>query len=292
MPRVPAAAAAEIFNMRSQDRTMARYVQILFIAAATSLGLAACAETGDFGRPRNSVWNSIIYPVTGLAAAHLPQEALSRFHLTDDETRLRDRTWRFVSVAHERQSFWDGSGNDITSYHRALTLGFYVSQVSRYRRLSEDAMADRGLILPFRHVAGRVVAADDIRLRTARLSPRIDEEKRREAAIRAAENREVVERVRERLQFRVAAYRHALDNLVVEVPSREAIMAERAVMALEAEAALLNRIPLVQPRCESCEDVSGSLAGKNWGKEHVPLIQTLTPHPQAQAYGSPVITKY
>ncbi len=292
MLRVPAAAAAEILAMGHPDRNLAHHVRLCLVAVGTALGLAGCSETGDFGRPRNSVWNSTIYPITGLATAHLPQEALSNFHLTDDETRLRDRTYRFVSVAHERQNFWDGSGNDITSYHRALTLGYYASQVSRYRRLSEDAMADRNLILPFRNVAGRVVAADDIRLRTARLSPRIDEGKRREAAIRAAENREVVERVRERLQFRVAAYRYALDNLVVEVPSREAIMAERAVMALEAESGLLNRIPLVQPRCESCEDVPGSLAGKNWGKEHEPVVQTLTPHPQGQAYGSPVITKY
>ena len=48
--------------------------------------------------------------------------------------------------------------------------------------------------------------------------------------------------VRERLRYRLANYRHALDNLVVELPSSEAVMAERAILALEAEAKLLEAL--------------------------------------------------
>lgn len=259
--------------------------------AGWAAALGACAETGDLGRPRNSFWNNTVYPLTGYATAHLPREQISRFHLTDDETRLRDRAYLFSAPEHEKMGFFEGRTDDVTAYYRALTTQWYASQVSRYRRLGDDAEADRGLIMPIRILAGRVVAADDVRLRTAALSPRVADEPRREAEIRAAENREVVEQVRRRLRFRVAAYRHALDNLVVEVPSREAISAERAVIALEAEIVLLDRIPTLPLACEPCDTPPGSLAGPSFGRQRPPSHHTLIPHLKSQVLGPPVVAK-
>ncbi len=65
----------------------------------------ACAAPGDFGRPRPSVWNDTLLPATGSIAARLRDEPASRYGLTDDEAELRDRAWRFLMPAHERQWF-------------------------------------------------------------------------------------------------------------------------------------------------------------------------------------------
>ena len=260
---------------------------LLILAFGTAL--SACAETGDLGRPRNSLWNNTIYPLTGYATAHLPREQVSSFHLTDDETRLRDRAYHFNAPQHEKMGFFEGKTDDVTAYHRALTTQWYASQVSRYRRLADDAESDRMLITPIRTLAGRVVAADDARLRTAALSPRVDDAARVEADKRVTENREVVAKVRERVRARVSAYRYALDNLVVEVPSKEAIAAERAVMALESEITLLDRIPVVPLACEACAHLPGSLAGANFAKDRPPVYGNV-PHVRSRIT-PPVVAK-
>lgn len=217
---------------------------------AIALALSACAaETGDFGRPRPSLWNDTVLPGMGMAAAWSRGEDVSLFHLTDDEVELRDRAWRFIMPAHERSWFhrhvqelartriipvsWQSVAPD--RYGAALVSGSFRSEHSRYRRLAEDAVADAALIAPFRAIASRVVAADRVRLRTAALSPAITPPAPQQADARVSENEGIVAWVRERLRYRIATYRHALDNLVVEMPSREAIMAERAILALEVE---------------------------------------------------------
>ena len=43
----------------------------------------------------------------------------------------------------------------------------------------------------------------------------------------------------------MSSYRYALDNLVVEMPSREAVRAERAIMGLEAELEQVCKLPLI-----------------------------------------------
>ena len=61
---------------------------------------------------------------------------------------------------------------------------------------------------------------------------------------RVVENEGLVFWVCERVDFRIRSYRYALANLVVEMPSREAVKAERAIMALEMEAKPLCQMPL------------------------------------------------
>ena len=233
-------------------RTLGLVLVVLSCAAA-----GAC--TGDFGRPRASVWNDVILPQAGFQAASYRGEAASPFRMTDDENQLRDRAWRFVMPAHERNYFErevsalvyarvlpvQKQSQQISDYFAGLTSGSFVSQASRYNRLAEDANADRLLIAPFRGNAFRVVAADRVRLRTVDGSPLVPPDKREPAFARVVENEGLILWVCERVSFRVASYRYALANLVVETPSREAIRAERALMALEAEATPMCRLPLI-----------------------------------------------
>ncbi|RDJ20425.1 hypothetical protein DWF00_04465 [Bosea caraganae] len=230
------------------------------LAGALALALSAAACTaGDFGRPRPGVWNDVIVPSAGLWSATARGETVSPFRMTDDEEQLRDRAWRFVMPAHER-SFFERQVSDFahsrvlpveaqsstaSDYFHALTGGSYRSQASRYNRLAEDANADRLLIGPFRANAGRVVAADRVRMRAVDASPQVPPEQRDPAFARVVENEGLILWVCERVNFRIESYRYALANLVVEMPSREAIRAERSIMALEAEAGPLCKLDLI-----------------------------------------------
>lgn len=212
--------------------------------------LAACAPlTGDLGRASPSIWNDRILPGAGEYLAWARGEQVSPFHLTDDEAELRNRAWRYVMPAHERSWFlkevqelartriipvsWQSVDPD--RYRVALLGDSFRSEHSRYRRLSEDVVADTALIAPFRVMAQRVRGADKVRLRTAATSLAVLPPMPDHAEARVAENEGLIAWVRERMRHRLQSYRQALDNLVVEMPSREAVMAERAILALDAE---------------------------------------------------------
>ena len=231
--------------------TAARAVTVAFALLASG-----CTETGDLGRPRPSIWNATVYPTAGGWLATMRGEPSSWFHQTDDEVVLRNRAFRFISPAHERSLFdrqiselartrilpVEAQSITISAYWTALRGGDFRSPASRYRRLAEDAHADRLLIAPFRQITGRVVSADRVRLRTAEGSPWVPPQHHEPAVERVVENEGLVRWVRERLHYRILSYRFALDNLVVEMPASEAIIAERAIMALEAEAKGFERI--------------------------------------------------
>lgn len=227
------------------------------IALAVALTSSSC--TGDLGRPRPNLWSDTIAPQIGFWSATARGEQASWFRMTDDEDQLRARAWRFVMPAHERSIFERqvselahsrilpvlAQSGQVSDYFRALTGGFYASQASRYARLAEDADADRLLLSPFRSNAMRVVAADRVRMRAVEGSPLVPPEKADPAFARVVENEGLVLWVCERVNFRIESYRYALANLVVEMPSREAVRAERAIMALEAEAGPLCKLPLI-----------------------------------------------
>lgn len=229
------------------------------IAALSGLLLAGCSTTGDLGRPRPNIFADQLAPAAGEWSARFRGEASSWFHFTDDEEQLRARAWRIVLPAHERSDFdrevsklaharilpVEAQSNDISAYHRALTSGSFASQASRYNRLSEDANGDRLLLAQFRANAMRVINADRARLRVLDASQQVPPEQRDPATQRVAENEGLMLWVCERARFRLKSYRFSLDNLVIEMPSREAVKAERAIMGLESELGTACNLPLI-----------------------------------------------
>lgn len=220
--------------------------------------LAACAQEGDFGRPARSAWNGLI-DTTGTLAARERGAPASASPLTDDEHTLRDRAWRFLMPAADRPVFEEALANltrarvlppswrsdDIPAYHAGLIAEPFRSPFSRYRRLSDDAVADGRLIPPFAALAGRVFAADGLRLRALPLARTLDDWDVRQAAMRVAENRCLVAWVRLEASLRIARYRYALEHFLVEMPGREAAPAEQALAFLEGRRVLLD--PLLPP---------------------------------------------
>lgn len=228
-------------------------------AALSCLLLAGCSTTGDLGRPRPNIFADQLAPAIGDWSARFRGEASSWFHLTDDEEQLRTRAWRLVLPAHEKSHFErevsklaharilpvEAQSNDVTAYQRALVSGSFASQASRYNRLSEDANGDRLLLAQFRANALRVINADRARLRTLDASQQLPPEQRDPAYDRVAENEGLMLWVCERARFRLKSYRYALEALVVEMPSREAVRAERAIMGMESEVGPACNLPLI-----------------------------------------------
>ncbi|GJD53628.1 hypothetical protein OPKNFCMD_6405 [Methylobacterium crusticola] len=220
--------------------------------------IAACAQQGDFGRPAPTAWNSLI-DAAGTLAARERGEPASFFPLTDDERILRDRAWRYLMPARERNLFEAALDNltrarvlppgwrpaDPTAYFDAIMAPPFRSPVSRYRRLSDDVVADGRLVPAFAETAARVVRADLTRLQSLPFITTLDDRDVRSAAMRVAENRCLIAWVRLETGARSASYRFALEHLLIAVPGEEAVPAERALAFLDARRLLLD--PLLPP---------------------------------------------
>ena len=234
---------------------LSRRLSLAFVLALAP-SLLGCTETGDFGRPRPSFLNDVALPATGSLAAEARGEPVSDYVHTDDERELRDRAWRFVMPAHERSWFERIIANlvrtrvlpadlrpaDITAYHRALMGSSFRSPASRYRRLSEDAVADAKLIGPFAAVAARVIAADGARLRGLAHVRHLERHQMDDALARVDENRCLIAWVRDETLARLESYRYALEHLFIEAPQNEAVPAERSLAKLAAHRATLDAL--------------------------------------------------
>ncbi|GJE33776.1 hypothetical protein LDDCCGHA_3979 [Methylobacterium oxalidis] len=260
MRKVPRSAPAPMRERPLPAPARPRPLALLAcLALPASLALlGACAQEGDFGRPRAGAWNSLV-DATGTLAARERGEPASAYPLTDEERTLRDRAWRFLMPAAGRDAFLDALANltrarvlppawrpvDVAAYHDTLIAEPFRSPVSRYRRLSEDATADARLIPPFAAVAARVNDADALRLRSLPFVKVLDDADVRHAAMRVAENRCLIAWVRLEAGARAAGYRYALEHLLIEVPGPEALPVERTLAALDGRRALLD--PLLPP---------------------------------------------
>lgn len=220
--------------------------------------LVSCAQQGDFGRPKPGAWNSLI-DATGALAARERGEPASTAPLTDDEQDLRNRAWRFLMPADTHEAFLDVLANltrarvlppswrpnDPAAYHETLLAEDFRSPVSRYRRLTDDAVADARLLPPFAGLAARVADADARRLRSLPFARTLKDSDVREAAMRVAENRCLVAWVRLEAGRRLEGYRFALEHLFAEAPDPSAAEAERALGMLAGRRPLLD--PLLPP---------------------------------------------
>lgn len=248
--------------------------RVAAIAVCLGSALAGCVQTGDFGRPRIGLWNDLVLEPTGSIAARVRGESVSSYVFTDDENELRDRAWRFLMPAHERAWFRKILAELVRTrilpasvrvqghraYHHALMEDGGPSPVSRYRRLSEDIVADAKLIGPFVGVAGRVLAADDVRLRSLAYVQDLTEGQVRDAAARIAENRCVIAWVRLGVVERIASYRHSIEHLVIEAPQSVGVPTERALLALEAHQAAFDTLPIASWDLATCGIVPTAVA--------------------------------
>jgi hypothetical protein len=239
---------------------------VIPVFSLAALVLAGCAGSGDFGRPKASLWTDAVLPATGSLAAQTRGEPVSHYAYTDNENELRNRAWRFLMPAQER--FWfeavvvelvrtrilpvTMTPYDKTSYYRGVMHETFRSPASRYHRIADDASADAKLIGPFAVLAKRVIAADRVRLRSLAFVQDLAEDDAYQAAARVAENRCMIAWVRHETARRLESYRYALEHLLIEAPQNEAITAERVLRKLAAHMGILDELsvpPLADAAC-------------------------------------------
>jgi hypothetical protein len=216
-----------------------RYSPIWLCAASlVSLPLlGGCATVGDLGR-LNDRWPG---PATAVAADAHVTGAISGFPLTDDEKHLRKLAANLLTppVDQSRWYLYGRSGGrsvppppvtgafDGEAYVTNLLEGPFRSATSRYARLIDDIRNDTIRIEPFLSTARRVADMDRKRDRSLGHVAVLVEGEVANAQLRIRENISCMISVHAALAERVAAYRFALERLVVALPSPVAAEAER-----------------------------------------------------------------
>jgi hypothetical protein len=224
--------------------------QLRAALGALALGTLALgsATAGDFGRPDPSIWERVLPNqlfVGPVAPLSFPPSTIphSLYPLTDDELLLRDQAYALISPPQHRDA-WNllvvsfGQANlfplDILRFDRFayanMLIGMpYGSEVGRYSRLIDDVSSDYQLLGPFMVTACRVVDMDAKRARSLAYVPGFTDYEIGNALARNNEDRILIEGVELSLNERVWSYRYAVERLVIAVPSRLAVQAERAV---------------------------------------------------------------
>lgn len=272
---------ARPFAGRDQSRVPKHGLScILFATLGLSLG-GCYTATGDFGRPVPGVWENSILPTAGIFSARLRGEPASWYALTEDEKELRNRSWRFLMPETDAPSLTQMQDHlafhrllppresDPTLYHRTImggphlgsTVGYspawrvwtggqsFESLTSRYNRTRDAIMADHQLIPHFKLVAAQVIQADHVRARSLHHVAMLTVEQKDEAIRRICENARIIARVHWAFHDRAIQYRYALEHLLVEGPEREAIPAERTLMAYEADIGRFRKATTIPTDC-------------------------------------------
>lgn len=148
--------------------------------------------------------------------------------LTDAEQDLRRRGSELAVSTSPFADALPPLAADPRLYAERLIGGATASSESRFARLGDDIASDHTRLVQFLPAARTVAARDRIRVAAEGYVPVSGAEG---AALtgRMADNAAVIERTLGVLRARAAAYRVALDHLVLATPSPAAVPVERAL---------------------------------------------------------------
>ena len=216
----------------------------LFLFAALSL-LCGCANH-DFGEVRPSLVSDNVHDWMGPAAV-AGRGTPSIYELTDDERALRDLAYPLIEPPYDRQRWYSVLGEyglrgdyrretaDRTAYAVRLLSDRHRSPATLYSRLMDDIRNDITRMPQFFETAARVIDVDQKRRKSLAYISQLGPAERDNALRRNRENAQVVAWVRDSLAERAAAYRFALERLVIATPSAEAASVEHTLNELGAQ---------------------------------------------------------
>jgi hypothetical protein len=223
------------------------------------LWLGGCGANGDFGRVRPSLVRDDIHAWVGQDAALLHGAPISVYNLTADERTLRDLAYPLIAPPYDRPRWYSvlkeyGVSRvfrrDWWAYERAVYLRKLVlrhrSSEGRYSQLIDDIRNDIVRIAPFFDTARRVADMDRRRETGMAYIGDLSPQERVNALARVGENILTISWVHRALSERCAAYRFALERLVVAEPASVAADAERALIQLQMQIAANRIVPVLR----------------------------------------------
>ena len=222
-----------------------RLVVILVLATQ----LAGCfSRTGDLGRRHSGPLSQNALPMFGTANARARGEPASDYNHTDNEKVLARRATHLQNPPHARDWYGRvvtemettryirgfGRAHPPERYYDYLRTDKFRSSESRYERLRSDMLADAELVIPF-YEAARLVRIDDReRILATRRHPDLTDEEYSNSKGRVYENNLTIAQVGDALNYRLSAYRFAIDRMEIETPSDQIWSMNRAWRYLAA----------------------------------------------------------
>jgi len=242
--------------MSPRARRCCRIAPPLAVLLALS-GLADCTSIGDFGRLQPDLVTDGIHDWVGRDAARNAGAPVSTDDLTEDERMLRDLAFPLIEPPYDRQR-WDALiyeygvdrlfhrklwAEDPTAYYRHLVAQYDRSPSVRYNKLMDDIRNDIVRVEPFFAVARRVVDIDRRREASMHYIAGLSPAERANAEARIGENSLTIAWVQHSLAARCAAYRFALEHLIVTEPEREAADVDSTLTQLQQTIVADNLVP-------------------------------------------------
>jgi hypothetical protein len=217
--------------------------------------LAGCASNGDFNEVQPYLVRDDVHDFVGVDAIAGRPTFPSHFELTDDERALRDLAFPLIEPPYDRHQWYSildeygvigadhRTGFDRTAYTTRLFTERHRSPSSRYAKLTDDIRNDIDRMPQFFETAGRVLDIDRKRRQSFAFIRDLSSAERTNAQRRIRENELIISWVRSTLAQRAAAYRFALERLVIMTPSPQVADIERLLNEMLAEMANYRTAP-------------------------------------------------
>jgi hypothetical protein len=224
------------------------WAQRLAVLAAL-IGLTGCGTQGDFQEVSPSASRADMHDWLSLDAIAGKPTWPSDFPLTEDERALRDLAYPLIEWPYDRHKIYSVAGEygvigadhradfDVTAYTSHLFGDERRTASSRYEVLIDDIRNDTTRLPQFFETASRVLDVDSKRRKSLFYVSSLSQHERDNALRRVDENASIVVMVRRSLDERIAAYKFALERLVIMTPNPQAVQVEHALNELRARAA-------------------------------------------------------
>jgi hypothetical protein len=221
----------------TQDRVSISELIKLSMVFFTVLALSACARpVGDFGRAQSDVLYDEVLPRVGALAASGRQEPVSLFNLTNEESDMRNRIWRFLVANSATDWMFDQSVEmqrtrlsrpvDLKfrtdRYYRQLRLSDFASSRGRYLRLTQDVSDDVDTIPSTFASICRVMEIERRRQLALEGLYAKNTSVKQQVVAREYENKNYITWFARAVDYRYKSYDIALNRLLVETPHEEA----------------------------------------------------------------------
>lgn len=216
------------------------------LVCTSLIALGGCGTQGDFGQISPSASRADMHDWLSLDAIAGKPTWPSDFPLTEDERIMRDLAYPLIEWPYNRHKFYSVAGEygvigadhrtdfDVTAYTTHLFGDERRTASSRYNVLGDDIRNDTTRLPQFFEAASRVLDVDGKRRKSLFYVSPLSEGERTNALRRIDENASIVAMVRRSLDERVAAYKFALERLVVMTPSPQAVQVEQALKELRS----------------------------------------------------------